>query len=266
MKAQDAHQTLYLFDVRTPEEYAAGHIIGSRSAPGGQLVQSTDFYVGTRCSQIVLCDDNGVRAYLTASWLLQMGWRNVFVIKGGIATFAIALETGPERVIPLGLDQAQVVNLVPVWQLREMLAAGHTRVIDLTNSRQYKQGHIPGAWFAVRARLAQSLAKIPPHSQLVLTSDDGLFAQRVAPEVSALTPLPVLTLAGGTAAWVAAGLALTTGYEHMADAPDDIWHSPYDMDDPHPGIQDYLCWETDLLNQIENEHGLNFKYFAPVNS
>jgi rhodanese-related sulfurtransferase len=39
-------RTLYLFDVRDPREYAAGHIAGALSAPGGQLVQATDQYVG----------------------------------------------------------------------------------------------------------------------------------------------------------------------------------------------------------------------------
>ncbi len=38
----DRH-TLYLLDVRDPAEFAAGHLPGARSAPGGQLVQATDF-------------------------------------------------------------------------------------------------------------------------------------------------------------------------------------------------------------------------------
>ena len=39
--AADASRTLYRWDVRTPEEYAAGHLPGFGSAPGGQLVQET---------------------------------------------------------------------------------------------------------------------------------------------------------------------------------------------------------------------------------
>lgn len=77
-------RTLYLFDVRTPEEYEAGHLPGSRHAPGGQLVQSTDFYAGTRGARIVLVDDNGVRARMTASWLRQMGWEEACVLGGGL--------------------------------------------------------------------------------------------------------------------------------------------------------------------------------------
>ncbi|MBK8739675.1 MAG: rhodanese-related sulfurtransferase, partial [Betaproteobacteria bacterium] len=53
---------------------------GSRSAPGGQLVQSVDHYVGVRNARIVLIDDDGVRARFTASWLKQMGWTDVYVL------------------------------------------------------------------------------------------------------------------------------------------------------------------------------------------
>ena len=76
----DVTRTLYLFDVRDPTEYAAGHVAGAISAPGGQLVQATDQYVGTLGARIVLVDDQEVRAVMTASWLRQMGWRDVFVL------------------------------------------------------------------------------------------------------------------------------------------------------------------------------------------
>ncbi|CAN5809691.1 hypothetical protein BH11PSE13_BH11PSE13_25310 [soil metagenome] len=68
------NRTLYRFDARTPEEYAAAHLPGFASAPGGQLVQETDHHVPVRGARIVLADDDGVRAPMTASWLAQMGW------------------------------------------------------------------------------------------------------------------------------------------------------------------------------------------------
>src|SRR5664279_2297173 len=76
----DAARTTYLFDVRDPAEYEAGHLPGAISAPGGQLVQATDLYAGTLGARIVLFDDNEVRAVMTASWLKQMGWKDVVVL------------------------------------------------------------------------------------------------------------------------------------------------------------------------------------------
>ncbi len=77
---EDGERTLYLFDVRDPAEYEAGHVPGAISAPGGQLVQATDQYVGTLGARIVLVDDAEVRAAMTASWLRQMGFADVFVL------------------------------------------------------------------------------------------------------------------------------------------------------------------------------------------
>ncbi|MDP2679520.1 MAG: rhodanese-like domain-containing protein [Rhodoferax sp.] len=78
-------RTSYCLDVRTPEEYAAGHLSGFASAPGGQLVQETDVTLPVRGARAVLADLDGVRANMTASWLAQMGWE-VWVLDGLQAT------------------------------------------------------------------------------------------------------------------------------------------------------------------------------------
>jgi rhodanese-related sulfurtransferase len=77
----DTARTLYRFDVRSPEEYRAGHLPDFRSAPGGQLVQETDMAAPVRGARIVLADDVGPRADMTASWLAQMAW-DVYVLDG----------------------------------------------------------------------------------------------------------------------------------------------------------------------------------------
>ena len=94
--AAEAHRTLYRFDVRTAAEYAAGHIAGFRHYPGGQLVQETDIAAPVRGGRILLADDLGPCADMTASWLAQMGWE-VFVLGGG---FDGPLETGAGPAIP----------------------------------------------------------------------------------------------------------------------------------------------------------------------
>ncbi len=94
--AADETRTLYRFDVRTAAEYEAGHIAGFRHYPGGQLAQETDMAAPVRGARILLADDIGPRADMTASWLAQMGWE-VYVLHGD---FDGALETGPGPVIP----------------------------------------------------------------------------------------------------------------------------------------------------------------------
>ncbi len=94
--AGDRARTLYRFDVRTPEEHGAGHIPGFLSAPGGQLVQETDHFAPVRGARIVLADERGVRADMTASWLAQMGWE-VYVLDGAPGG---APESGDPRAVP----------------------------------------------------------------------------------------------------------------------------------------------------------------------
>ena len=95
MQAQ-VHRTLYRFDVRDAEDYAAGHIAGFRHYPGGQLVQEIDMAAPVRGARILLTDNMGVRADMTASWLAQMGWET-YVLDGGHDG---ALEVGPPLVVP----------------------------------------------------------------------------------------------------------------------------------------------------------------------
>jgi rhodanese-related sulfurtransferase len=91
-----ASRTLYRFDVRTAEEYAAGHIPGFRHYPGGQLVQEIDMAAPVRGARILLTDPMGVRADMTASWLAQMGFETC-VLDGG---YDRTLEIGPPLALP----------------------------------------------------------------------------------------------------------------------------------------------------------------------
>src|SRR5204863_7434471 len=128
---QADERTLYVFDVRSPEEYAQGHLAGSRSAPGGQLVQATDVYMATRNARIVLIDDEGVRSVMTASWLVQMGWPEVYVLDGGLA--GRELVSGPEqREIP-GIESAAAATIAAA-EAKTLFARGEAVAVDLAPS------------------------------------------------------------------------------------------------------------------------------------
>jgi rhodanese-related sulfurtransferase len=251
-------RTLYVFDVRGPDEYEAGHLAIARPAPGGQLVQATDTYMATRNARIVLVDDDGVRAVMTGSWLVQMGWPEVYVLDGGLSDRPLV--SGKRVPVIPELDKADVPT-IDAAELKRLLDAGEASVVDLAPSIAYEAGHIPGAWFAVRARLPGSLEKVPRRPVLVLTSPDGALARLAAADLAGANPgFPaVYVLDGGTEAWRAAGLMLASGREALADVPDDCWRRPYD---PYagPGARErYLKWEIELVHQIEREGDIGFR-------
>jgi rhodanese-related sulfurtransferase len=247
----DTGRTLYLFDVRNPDEYAAGHVPGAVSAPGGQLVQATDQYAGTLGARIALIDEHEVRAVMTASWLRQMGWRDVFVLA----------ETGNEKgypEAPVLAHAAAIEHTIDAAALARLLKDGKATVIDLSLSAAYRKGHIPGAWFAIRSRLKQALAGIPVAGEVVLTSEDGVLAGLAVDEVQRLTTAPVSSLHGGNAGWRAAGHALSSE-PLMADEPLDVWLKPYERpNDTRSAMSEYLAWETDLLPRIARDGTTKF--------
>ena len=250
---QDRERTLYLFDVRDPEEYRAGHVPGAISAPGGQLVQATDEYVGTLGARIVLLDDAEVRALMTASWLKQMGHRAVFVLAER------GTETGFPEPPVLGLAPPAEAAIEP-RELDRLLQGEAATLIDLSLSRAYRRAHIPGAWFAIRSRLERALAVIALRGTVVLTSEDGVLAGLAMPELAALTDFPVRYLVGGNAAWSAAGFPLVAGEDRMADEAVDVWLRPYEQPRAaREAMHEYLTWETDLLPRIARDGTARFR-------
>jgi rhodanese-related sulfurtransferase/predicted metal-dependent enzyme (double-stranded beta helix superfamily) len=259
--AAETDRSLYLLDVRSPEEYASGHLPGTQAAPGGQLVQSTDQYVGTRNARLVLIDDDGVRARMTASWLVQMGWKDVHVLDG--AFDGQTLEKGPERARVLGVDRA-TAETIAVAAIKDALAKDEVVVVDLETSLRYRDGHIQGAWWAVRSRLSDALPKLP-NKPVVFTSPDGVLARFAASEAGSVNGAPARALEGGTRAWREAGLPLDTGHDRLADTPDDVWYKPYDHGTlVENAMRAYLTWEVGLVPQIHRDGDARFKVLSPA--
>ena len=255
-QAETGARTLYLLDVRTPEEFEAGHVAGARHAPGGQLVQATDEYVATRHARIVLFDDEQVRAVMTASWLIQLGWRDVHVYGGAIGDWPV--ETGPRP--PTAPD-------IELW---DTIGPGDVAeddfILDLSDSLTYRRGHIDGAWWGLRTRLDEAL--LPDDERIVLYADDDRMAHLAAGDLSCLEiDNEIVVLAGGLDAWRAAGRPVEPDSGRMTLAttePNDVWYKPYDTDEEvRAKMEEYLVWEVALVEQIARDDTVNFRKYAP---
>lgn len=240
--ADDAQRSLFLCDVRTGEEFALGTLPGAQHTPGGQLIQSTDLYIGVRQARIVLVDSDGVRAPIVASWLRQLG-HEAYVLSGGI-------DSG------LALPVLQPVAYEPLPLISpEALAAQLSQVnlVDLRPSMVYRKGHIAGSTWSIRAQLKTD------QRPLVLVADDPAVAAFAAQGLSARL------LDGGLAAWAAAGLPVNEDPQNPPDAQciDFLFFTH----DRHSGNKDaarqYLAWEIGLLAQMSEAEIASLKPLAP---
>ncbi|MBS1154555.1 MAG: pspE [Proteobacteria bacterium] len=247
---QETDRTTYLLDIRTPEEFAASSLQGAQSAPGGQLIQSTDQYVGVRGARLVLFDSDGVRAPVVASWLHQMGW-DAHVLADGLQS-GFPLRSAENE----GQKPAAALPLITAAALAEKQHAQSVRVVDLRSSAAFRESHIPGAIWSIRSKLADLLAG--ETRPVVLVADSPAIAALAASEFPGHV---VWLLEDGFSAWQGLGLPVESSPDLPADS--DRIDYLFFTHDRHEGnkaaARQYLAWEVGLLDQLNEQERSVFK-------
>jgi rhodanese-related sulfurtransferase len=247
----DEKRTTYLIDVRTPEEFRAGTIVGAVHAPGGQLIQATDQWVGVRNARIVLIDSGeNVRSPVVASWLKQMGY-DIFVLDGGVKSGL--------KGIAAAKPSLPALLTISAADLKRALDTGRAAAIDLGQSMNFRKAHIPGSRWSIRPRLIA--AAQPVNEAIVLVAEDDDIARLAAIDLIEAGIGDVRIMAGGLAAWTGAGFAT----EASPGVPPDIECIDYlfFVHDRHAGnreaMKQYLAWETGLTAKLDDQDRASFK-------
>ena len=253
-------ESVSMLDVRTREEYEAGHVPGSIWAPGGQAVQATDEYVAVRAGWLVLICDGFGRSIMTAGWLKRMGFPHVAVLEGGVSAWERSgrpLETGQPAPAPFGYEAAQrVVERVAPGPLGPSGLLGHDVVVSVDPSDVYQRGHLPGAIWIGRGRLELAIGRAAPDPTrgVLLTCADGVQSTLAAATLRRMGYAAARVLDGGVAAWRAAGLPVETGLGSMQGEADDVVQKPYERG--RAAMEAYLRWEEALDAHGVSPHAL----------
>jgi len=255
---RDKHN-LYIFDVRQPAEFEKGHMPDSINVQGVTVVQSTDSCVGVRNGRIVLADDTQVRAIMAASWLNQMGYPEVYVLRGGIFG---ELHTGTGRPVVLGEQDAS--GITPEALQRALSSKNPPLVLDLGISKESCKGHIPNSVWGIRTELAAAQALYPDANKIVVTCDSGALARVACADIRKLWPQSdVCYLEGGTKAWIAAKLPVEKGITRRFCEIADIFYRAYEREhlnkeEKHAAMSQYLSWEEGLIDDVIADGDLHF--------
>ena len=248
---EDPNRTTYLCDVRTPEEFGAGSIPGAVHAPGGQLVQATDQWVGVRNARIVLIDGGEhVRAPAVAAWLRQLGCE-AYVLDGGVRS-GLSAPVAKKPALPQ-------LPMISAPDLKGALDAATGTVIDLRGSTNFRRAHIAGSRWSIRPRVA-GIAKTAPGT-LVLIADHPDIARLASLDLTEAGARNVCMLEGGLAAWTNAGYPTEASPTLPPDG--ECIDCLFFVHDRHAGnreaMKQYLVWETGLIAQLDSEEKAAFK-------
>ncbi|MGQ7791738.1 rhodanese-like domain-containing protein [Faunimonas sp. B44] len=253
--ADDPSRTLYRIDVRSAEEYAAGHLPGAVHAPGVQIVQATDQWIGVRRSRVVLLDDNCLRGVIAAFWLKQLGYE-VFVMPGSDMLPDAETGIGASRRIP-GLPEVPAIGAA---EARQRVAAG-AALIDLRGSQAHRAGAPDEAVWSIRPRLDRSPAAEAEEVVLVAERDDAGLA---ALDLAELGVARTARFSGPMDDLARAGFAIAPRDVPPGEAIDFLAF----VHDRHDGNLDasrrYLAWEQGLVAQLDGGERATFALATPA--
>ncbi len=253
-----ADRTVYGFTVGTAEEAERYTPYGFHHVPGGQLLQALDDYVAVQGARILIHAHDEHRAALVAAYLAEMGWRDVRWCHATQEADLVASPTvSPVAAIPV--PNIPTTNSVDA---KDFILNESTWVLDLGDSRRYREKHLPGAGFIIRAELPERFASLIPPStaeRILLTCTDGTLSAAAQSELAVISDLPVYVLQGGVEAW---------GFAARPLQQEALWHSPpldvpttpYDVSpaEREQHMRDYIAWELELLDGMARDGVVEF--------
>ncbi|MGH1360599.1 MAG: rhodanese-like domain-containing protein [Burkholderiaceae bacterium] len=251
----DPVRNCFVLDIRTPEEFRHGTLPGAQSAPGGQLIQANDQYVGVRRARLLIVDHEQVRAPVVASWMRQLGFE-AYTLTDGIHT---ALTLPEPRPLPLASPES-----VDAACLARLISSDSVTLIDIRPSTQFRQQHVLGAQWSIRPVIGSALTDST--QAVVLMAEHYETAQLAALDLQdAGVKLP-RAFTGSIEACQAAGIR-TCSADNPPSPVDDI-DFLFFVHDRHAGnlaaSRRYLEWETGLLAQIDRDELNDFSVSPPA--
>lgn len=246
-------RTTYLLDVRTEKEFRADALPGAVWAPGGQLLQATDQWLGVRNARVVLTDDNEIRAILVASWLTQLGWET-HVLAGGV-------EAGRGRIsFASSTTSVALPRFISVSAAELGKLGAEARLFDVRSSMDYRAGHLRGAVWATRARLQKALEQVGGREVIVIAGNDTVGRAFATDLEHAGCRIAGIHL-GSPERWQEAGLAMETTPQSPPDT--ECIDYLFFVHDRHDGnleaARQYIAWETGLADRIDRQERAAFR-------
>lgn len=249
-------RNIFLCDVRTRDEYLQNPLPSVQHAPGGQLIQATDQYVGVSKSLIVICDFDGIRAPVVASWLKQLGW-NVYLLTDPhlLSDIPAPEKFSPELHHTISIDVTQLGAFI--------IENSKALVLDIRPSQVFRKNHLKCASWAIRSTLqtqinrhANSIGSAP----IILLGLEIDKLSLLAHDLERQGHTDIKICEVSNKALEETGLAMESN-DNIPPNSECIDYLFF-VHDRHDGnkaaARQYLAWETNLVSQIDEQERNTF--------
>jgi hydroxyacylglutathione hydrolase len=192
-----AAQGHVILDVRTAEDFGAGHVPGALNIGlGGQFAIWAGCLIPMTASIVIVADDEA-RVDEAQMRLARVGLENVKGYLGG----------GMHAWKEAGLD-TEIVGQINVAELKDLIETlPDLQIVDVRRPAEYESGHAPRALTAPLANLRETLASLNLRSnaQTAVICAGGYRSSAATSIMQQLGFKNLLNVNGGTTAWINAG-------------------------------------------------------------
>jgi rhodanese-related sulfurtransferase len=145
------------------------------------------------------------------------------------------------------------------------LRAGTAAALDLRPGMAYRKEHIAGAVWTIRPKIGATRL---PSGTIILVADEPEVAALAEHDLVEAGAKDIRLLAGGYAAWCAAGLPVEASPDRPSDADciDFLFFTHGRHDGNAEAARQYIAWETGLLAQLDDQERGVFRLATPAPS
>ena len=193
-------QEVVVLDVRTVDEYNAGHIPDTILIPVLEL-ESRLNELNPSDHILVYCR-SGVRSAKAAGILIDNGFTRVSNMKGGIIEWQ-------DKGFPATQENPAYTNITPK-EAYELISKQEVVVVDVRTVEAYNSSHIPGAILIPLYELESRLDELNPSDYILVYCSTGGCQSEAAPRTLVENGFThVWNLEGGFIQWQAEDLPVT---------------------------------------------------------
>ncbi|MCX6763345.1 MAG: rhodanese-like domain-containing protein [Candidatus Moranbacteria bacterium] len=201
-------EDITIIDVRSNDEFAAEHIIGSRNIPLSQLGAGL---AGLNKSKTYVLVDSSedTDPQLINELLPAQGFNNIFYLAGGFAGWKTSFQPTISAGDPNSFADQAKVTYIKSDPLKELMASDQNlAIIDVRRPATFADGHLKGATNIFLDEIEQRKSEVPLGKKIVVYDNDGLWAFQAAVRLSDLGFFNVQSLADGFDVWKQKGFEI----------------------------------------------------------